>query len=139
VKGSMPRKTTAGAAHYRVYDRSSSTAQTAHPGRAPQASRPVGGCRRRRPTSNALQENNVETETARDSQVLTVAEVAARLRCSKAHVCNAINGRVNGVTALPSISMGRRKLVRCESLAAWLEQNEGTISTGIDAVGASKG
>lgn len=45
-------------------------------------------------------------------EILTVAEVAARLRCSKAHVCNAINGKVRGITPLPAISMGRRKLVR---------------------------
>jgi len=40
------------------------------------------------------------------SEVLTVAEVAQRLRCSKAHVCNAINGKVKGVTPLPAIAMG---------------------------------
>jgi excisionase family DNA binding protein len=57
-------------------------------------------------------------------EILTVAEVAARLRCSKAHVCNAINGKVRGVTRLPAISMGRRKLVRREALAAWLARNE---------------
>ena len=81
------------------------------------------------------------------SEVLTVAEVAQRLRCSKAHVCNAINGKVKGVTPLPAIAMGRRKLVRSETLAAWLAQNDPGISAsgmiprscGIDAVGASKG
>jgi len=57
-------------------------------------------------------------------EILTVAEVAARLRCSKAHVCNAINGKVRGVTPLPAISMGRRKLVRREALADWLARNE---------------
>jgi len=57
-------------------------------------------------------------------EVLTVAEVAARLRCSKAHVCNAINGKVKGVTRLPAINMGRRKLVRLESLIVWLSQND---------------
>lgn len=77
--------------------------------------------------------------------VLTVAEVAARLRCSKAHVCNVINGKVKGVTPLPAISMGRRKLVRRETLAASLSENDGALnvmilaSCGNDAVGASKG
>jgi len=56
--------------------------------------------------------------------VLTVAEVATRLRCSKAHVCNAINGKVRGVTPLPAISMGRRKLVRRSTLESWLSQND---------------
>ena len=31
-------------------------------------------------------------------KIPTIAEVAAELRCSKAHVYNAINGRVAGVT-----------------------------------------
>ena len=57
-------------------------------------------------------------------EVLTVAEVAIRLRCSKAHVCNAINGKVRGVTPLPAISMGRRKLVRRAAFEAWLAENE---------------
>ena len=57
-------------------------------------------------------------------EILTVAEVAAELRCSKAHVCNAINGKVKGVTPLPAISMGRRKLIRRGTLAAWLFQND---------------
>ena len=52
-------------------------------------------------------------------EILTVAEVAADLRCSKAHVYNVINGKVAGVTALPAITMGRRKLVRRSSLEAW--------------------
>jgi hypothetical protein len=80
------------------------------------------------------------------SEVLTVAEVAIRLRCSKAHVCNAINGKVHGVTPLPAIPMGRRKLVRASSLNAWLNENEpggsGAMiqaSCGNGAVGASKG
>jgi excisionase family DNA binding protein len=58
------------------------------------------------------------------SEILTVAEVASRLRCSKAHVCNAINGKVRGVTPLPAIHMGRRKLIRASALTAWLSQNE---------------
>ena len=31
-------------------------------------------------------------------KILTIAEVAAELRCSKAHVYNAINGKVAGGT-----------------------------------------
>lgn len=41
-----------------------------------------------------------------------VAEVALELRCSKTHVYNVIAGKVDGVRALPAISMARRKLVR---------------------------
>jgi excisionase family DNA binding protein len=58
------------------------------------------------------------------SELLTVPEVAARLRCSQAHVCNLINGKVKGVTPVPAIRLGRRKLVRGSALRAWLAQNE---------------
>jgi len=43
-------------------------------------------------------------------EILTVAEVASELRCSKAHVYNVIAGNVVGVSPLPA--MGRRKLAR---------------------------
>jgi excisionase family DNA binding protein len=56
--------------------------------------------------------------------VLTIPEVAAELRCSKAHVYNVINGRVRGVSSLPAIVMGRRKLVRRSSLDRWMCANE---------------
>lgn len=61
--------------------------------------------------------------------ILSVAEVAALLRCSKAHVCKAIQGRVKGVTRLPALSMGRRKLIRRESLDAWLADNDSAVRT----------
>ncbi len=77
------------------------------------------------------------------TEVLTVAEVALRLRCSKAHVCNAINGKVRGVTALPAIKMGRRKLIRISALCDWMERNEPGNAMmspcGMEAVDASKG
>ena len=57
-------------------------------------------------------------------EVLTVAEVAAELKCSKAHVHNAINGKVSGVSQLPAIHMGRRKLVRRSALERWKRLNE---------------
>jgi hypothetical protein len=56
--------------------------------------------------------------------LLTLAEVADLLHCSKAHVCNAVAGRLRGCPAIPSVSLGRRKLIRRETLAIWLEQNE---------------
>jgi len=70
-------------------------------------------------------------EDFRPTAILSVAEVARILGCSKAHVCNAIHGRVKGVTPLPAISMGRRKLVRRQSLEAWLAQNDPTLSSGM--------
>ena len=58
------------------------------------------------------------------SDILTVAEVARNLRCSKAHVYHAINGTIAGVSPLPFISLGRRKLVRRSTLESWKRTNE---------------
>jgi excisionase family DNA binding protein len=78
-----------------------------------------------------------------NDDILTVAEAASRLRCSKAHVLNAINGKVKNVSRLPAVWMGRRRLVRRSALEAWLKANERgqrsailPTSTGIDSVGA---
>jgi excisionase family DNA binding protein len=56
--------------------------------------------------------------------LLTMKEVAAALHCSKAHVCNLAAGKVRGCVPLPAIHMGRRLLVRRESLLRWIERNE---------------
>lgn len=74
-------------------------------------------------------------------RVLTVSEVADWLRCSKAHVNNLIAGRVCGLHPLPAIRLGRRLVVRTESLVDWLERNESPVamirsSPDIDAVDA---
>jgi hypothetical protein len=61
---------------------------------------------------------------AEELAILSVTDVAKLLGCSKAHVCKAIHGQIRGVTPLPAISMGRRKLVRRVSLELWLGQNE---------------
>lgn len=67
-------------------------------------------------------------------EILTVAEVAAELRCSRAHVHNAINGKVAGVSPLPAIHMGRRKLVRRSALECWKRANErGTFNAIVPA------
>ena len=57
------------------------------------------------------------------SQVLTIPEVAADLRCSRAHVYNVIAGRVRGVEPLPVIAIGRRKLILRSTLEAWKQNN----------------
>lgn len=59
-------------------------------------------------------------------RVLTVGEVSIELRCSKAHVHNLINGKIRGSPPLPSVSVGRRRLVRAESLYEWIKANEHT-------------
>ncbi len=53
-------------------------------------------------------------------EILTLPEVAKRLRCSKGHVSRLLNGRVEGVPPLTHMAMGRRKVVRHEWLEAWL-------------------
>lgn len=67
-------------------------------------------------------------------EILCVDEVADDLRCSKAHVYNAINGKIQGVTKLPAICMGRRKLVRRSALEAWKQANEQTSSSSLQAI-----
>ncbi len=68
--------------------------------------------------------NTARAAFVRSDEVLNVDEIAAELRCSKAHVYNAINGKVSGVSALPAIHMGRRALVRRSSLELWKQENE---------------
>ena len=58
------------------------------------------------------------------NEVLTVKEIAMEMRCSIAHVYNVINGRVRNVSRLPSIQMGRRKLVQRTSFEEWKRRNE---------------
>jgi excisionase family DNA binding protein len=58
------------------------------------------------------------------NEILILREVAAILRCSKSHVSNLTHGRVPGVPRLPSISMGRRKLVRRTTLEEWMRAVE---------------
>ena len=55
------------------------------------------------------------------ADILTIEEVAKVLRCSRAHVQNAIHGKLRGVPRLMHLAMGRRKVVRREWLQQWLE------------------
>jgi excisionase family DNA binding protein len=87
----------------------------------------------------------VQVVIASWDEILTAAEVANELRCSKAHIYNAIAGKIDGVSSLPAISMGRRKLVRRSALEQWKKLNEtgrrdATIasSSAIGAVGRMK-
>ena len=62
--------------------------------------------------------------TLSEFNLLTLTEVARLLHVSRAHVTNAVAGRVRGCFPIPTISIGRRKLVRRETLVQWIEQNE---------------
>jgi len=64
-----------------------------------------------------------------DFDLLTLAEVAKLLHCSKAHICNAVAGRLPGCPPIPAVSLGRRKLVRRASLLSWIESNEQNPAT----------
>jgi excisionase family DNA binding protein len=55
---------------------------------------------------------------------MTAEEVARELRVSKAHVHNLINGRVRGVLPLPTLTLGRRRLIRRTTLDDWIRANE---------------
>ncbi len=59
-----------------------------------------------------------------DFDLLTLADVAKLLHCSKAHVCKAVAGRVRGCPPIPAVSLGRRKLVHRETFVSWIEANE---------------
>jgi hypothetical protein len=59
-----------------------------------------------------------------DFDLLTLAEVAKLLHCSKAHVSKAVAGRLDGCAPIPAVCLGRRKLVRRVTLLLWIENNE---------------
>jgi hypothetical protein len=78
------------------------------------------------------------------SDILTAKEVAAELRCSKAPVYRLMNGDVGGLTPLPCLALGRKKVVMRSSLDAWKLANESNrVIVGSDselnAVDALKG
>jgi excisionase family DNA binding protein len=52
--------------------------------------------------------------------LLTLAETAALLRCSKAHASKLARGKIPGVAPLPTIRLGRRVLIRHDQLLQWL-------------------
>ncbi len=63
-------------------------------------------------------------ETAPETSVLTIKQVAQILHCSKTHVANVLNGRVTGLPRLSHLNVGRRKLVRKDWLERWMEENK---------------
>jgi len=72
--------------------------------------------------------------SADGEEILSAFDVARELRCSKAHVYKVILGKVSGVSALPIIRLGRRKIVRRSSLEAWKRVNE----TGREQLGSTE-
>jgi excisionase family DNA binding protein len=64
----------------------------------------------------------VELKAGAIAKVLSLAEAAAFVRCSRARLCNVIHHKVPGVPHLPSVRIGRRVLFRRESIEQWLER-----------------
>jgi excisionase family DNA binding protein len=64
-----------------------------------------------------------------DNGVLTLAEAARAIRCSKAHLLNIIHGRVANVPPFPFLRLGRRVLVRQEALDRWLREVEEPVGS----------
>jgi excisionase family DNA binding protein len=58
------------------------------------------------------------------ANILTIAEIASILRCSKAHIQNAIRGKVPGSPKLTHLQIGRRKVVTREWLDEWMQVNK---------------
>jgi predicted DNA-binding transcriptional regulator AlpA len=55
--------------------------------------------------------------------VLTAKEVAADLRISKSQVYRLMNGELEGVSKLPHLPLGRKKVVPRSELERWKQQN----------------
>jgi len=66
-------------------------------------------------------------------EFLSLAEVATILHCSKAHLSNIVAGRVQGCKPLPALRLGRRLIIRRESLLSWIEQNDKIATSPVSA------
>lgn len=58
------------------------------------------------------------------TELLTLTEASRVLRCSKAHLCNVLKGKVQSLPPLPHLSLGRRTLIRRTILLQWIERLE---------------
>ena len=75
--------------------------------------------------------SNLLFSVAAADDVLTVSEVAQRLRCSRAHIYNLAHGKIRDALPLAVIRLGRRTLVRRSILEAWIRANERALPGGI--------
>ena len=72
-----------------------------------------------------------QTTTVPDSKsVLTIVEIARLLRCSKAHVCNLMAGKVRGAPKLTHVCLERRRLSTVAWVSQWLEEQKPVIRSG---------
>ena len=75
---------------------------------------------------NKTEGSTIDVNIAPD--ILTMAEAAQLMRCSKAHLSNVLNGKVSGLPQLPHIALGRRTLIRKVALERWLEGLEASAN-----------
>jgi excisionase family DNA binding protein len=57
------------------------------------------------------------------NDLLTLNEVAAVLRVSKAHASKLARGHVHGIAPLPVLRLGRRVIIRRDDLFQWIAKN----------------
>src|ERR1035441_2611628 len=84
-------------------------------------------------STTSISPGGYQMNALHDLGLLTLPDVAELLHCSKAHVSKAVSGRVRGCTPIPAVSLGRRKLVRWETLISWIERNEQAAGATIPA------
>lgn len=58
-----------------------------------------------------------------DTPVLNLAQAAAYLRISKAHLSNVLRGKVPGVPPVRFFRMGRRILIKRAWIEEWLDRS----------------
>ena len=56
--------------------------------------------------------------------LLTQKEAAHQIRCSKTHLLNIIGGKVRDIPPLRIVRIGRRVLIRPDSLQSWIAEIE---------------
>ena len=62
------------------------------------------------------------TEAKAETPILNLAQAAAYLRISKAHLSNVLRGKVAGVPPVRSFRLGRRILIKRAWLEEWLDR-----------------
>lgn len=63
--------------------------------------------------------SNIQTQ----SSVLNLAQAAAYLRISKAHLSKVLRGKVAGVPPVKTFRLGRRVLFKLSWIEEWLDQD----------------
>lgn len=57
-------------------------------------------------------------------EILTARDISQELRCSKQQAYKLMNGKVRGCPRLPTIDLGRKKVVRRTTFEKWKQESE---------------